>query len=107
MEAPSGLFDLLSRLRPLLSPDGRLIVIDTIPERLFGASVDVLRYDLSLALRTLRGTIHDRATYERAFAEVGLVSRRALRVSRAGAGVDALVAAIDPSRTPAPPPSEA
>lgn len=93
LESPAGLCALLRRLRPGLRADGRVIVVDTIPEDLEEASIDALRYDLSLALRTLRGRIHDRGGYGRALAAADLRVCAGWPVSRGGAGLDVLVAA--------------
>lgn len=100
LESAAGLAALLQRLSRLLRPDGRLVIVDTIPEHLSEASSDVLRYDLSLALRTERGRIHERATYDSALAAAGLRICDFWSVTEKGCGLAVLVSGAWPVTVP-------
>lgn len=67
-----GLAELIGRLAQALTEAGRIVVIDTIPERLEEAPAGVIHYDLELALRTERGQVHARTSYVGALAAAGL-----------------------------------
>lgn len=98
IESLAGLCALVRRLRPALRPEGRMVIIDTIPDDLARAPLEVLRYDLALALRTLRGRIHDRAAMATALAAADLRLCAAWRVSQGGPGLDVLVARLADDR---------
>lgn len=97
----ASLSALFQHLAPALSDQGRLIIIDTIPDRLAEASADVLRYDLSLGLRTSTGRIHDREQYTQALASAGLEPAAFWNIRADKGRLDVLVARPKRSEVPA------
>ncbi len=89
--SPAQLDALIARAGAALSPDGRLLILDTVPESMDEAEVCALRYDLALGLRTASGRVHDLRAYESAFSAAGLRLRERWPVVRGGAGMDALL----------------
>lgn len=87
-----GLAGLFARLAPALTGAGRLVVIDTIPERFADAPASAIHYDLELALRSERGRVHDLPAYRGALAGAGLELAATTTLVRRGGELRVLLA---------------
>jgi SAM-dependent methyltransferase len=67
---------MVGRAHELLRPDGRLVIVDTMPERRREATLDALLQGLDLSLRTPGGGIYDRETYAEWMTDTGFVVER-------------------------------
>jgi tRNA A-37 threonylcarbamoyl transferase component Bud32/SAM-dependent methyltransferase len=97
LQTVDELYELFARLRPALTPRGRIVIVDTVPESLAGAEFMPLRYDLTLALRTDHGRIHDRGTYRGALEAAGMQILHAWPLACGSGAFDVLIAGVPES----------